>query len=469
MNRFLRFSFFAFTILVAIIFANSCANIIPPTGGPRDSLPPVLVMALPKDSSLNFKTNKIVLTFDEYVELDNNLNEQLVVSPNPVNMPIIQGKLKTVTISLKDSLQPNTTYSINFGNALRDIDEQNVLKNFTYIFSTGNKLDDGTISGNVILAETGKTDSTLIVVLHKNLSDTAVKKLKPEYFAHLDGKGNFEFKYLPYGEFNMYVLPNDYSKKYDDSTKVFAFLNKPVSISESSESITLYAYQQFKEKEKTTANNSTEQTDTKNNAQQKSVRFTTSQESNRQDLLSPLTFTFTKKIKQFDSSKIVLFDTNYKPLNNYNFSFDTSFTKLSMQYTWQEQQFFKLIIQKDAVADSAGNTLFKNDTLNFQTKKESEYGSMRLHFNNIDLSTNPVLLLIQNDAIVQSVVLTSNEWYQRLFRPGEYELRILFDDNKNGKWDAGNFLLKQQPEKVSLIPRKLSAKSNWDNEVDINL
>jgi hypothetical protein len=78
--------------------ATGCANIIPPTGGPRDSLPPVLVSAVPKDSTLNFNTNKIVLTFDEYVQLDNNITENLVVSPNPDNAPLVENKLKTVTV-----------------------------------------------------------------------------------------------------------------------------------------------------------------------------------------------------------------------------------------------------------------------------------------------------------------------------------------------------------------------------------
>ena len=400
------------------------------------------------------------------MQLDNNLNDNLIVSPNPQYTPLIQSKLRTVTITLKDSLQSNTTYSINFGKALKDVNESNIFKNFTYIFSTGNAIDDGRISGNVILAETGKLDTTLIVLLHKNLNDTAIKKDRPYFYTRLDGKGNFQFQNLPAGNFNMYVLPNDYSKKYDDSTKLFAFLNEPVTASASAQSFTLYAFEQEKRKEKPPA---TPAIDTKNTIQANRLHFTTNMESGRQDLLSTLDFTLNKKITKFDSSKIILFDTNFKALNKYSFFADTSFTKFSLQYAWPESQFYKLIIQKDAFSDSAGNMLSKGDTISFQTKRESEYGSIRLHFNNLDLSKNPVLLLVQNDNIVQSVTLLSNEWYQKLFKPGEYELRILFDDNKNGKWDPGNFSTKLQPEKVLQIPRKLTAKSNWDNEVDINL
>ncbi|MEO8174535.1 MAG: hypothetical protein ABI581_15675 [Sediminibacterium sp.] len=134
-----------------------------------------------------------------------------------------------------------------------------------------------------------------------------------------------------------------------------------------------------------------------------------------------------------------------------------------------EKQYFTLILGKDAFTDSAGITLSKADTLQFKTKSEAQYGSVRLHFNNLDLSKNPVLQVIQNKVVVQSVVLTANEWYQRLITPGQYQLRLLFDENKNGVWDAGNFKLHRQPEKVQRIPREITIKANWDNEADINL
>jgi hypothetical protein len=233
--------------IIEIQVQTSCANIIPPTGGPRDSLPPVLVQAVPADSTLNFKTNKVTLSFNEYVQLDNQLMQtNLVVSPNPNQNPIIASHLREVTIRLKDSLKPNTTYSINFGNALKDVNEGNPYKNFTYVFSTGNTLADGELNGQVQLAQTGKADSTLIVILHKNLNDSAIKKLKPDYYTRLDSGGHFHFRYLENGTYNVFVLPNDFTKKYDDSSKTFAFANEPVNISESSgESLMLYAYNEY--------------------------------------------------------------------------------------------------------------------------------------------------------------------------------------------------------------------------------
>lgn len=459
---------FSLILLISIITGSGCANIIPPGGGPRDSLPPVLVNALPKDSMVNFNAKKIVLTFDEYVQLDNNMNDNLIVSPYPVNIPTVENKLRTVTVLLRDSLKPNTTYSINFGRGIKDVNESNVAKNLTYVFSTGPTLDKGTLSGTVTLAESGKKDSTLLVVLHNNLSDTSIRKNNPVYLARLDSAGRFIFRFLAPGTYNVFVLPNEYSKKYDDSTKMFSFLDAPVKIDSTPQSVTLYAYQEVKASDKKKAAAAEAAGGNKKKPKEvPKLKVSTSLNAGPQDLLSPLIMAPTNKVAKFDSTKVTLSDTSFVPLKGYTFSTDTSFNNFSVNYNWVENTFYKMVIQKDAFTDTLGQTLEKSDTLTFKSKKESEYGSIRLHFTNIDLSKNPVILLLQQDKITNAVPLTSNEWYQRLFKPGEYELRVLYDKNKNGVWDPGNYNAKTQPEIVDLIPRKLIIKANIDNEVDV--
>lgn len=470
MNKFIGFLFLIILLIIQIQVQTSCANIIPPTGGPRDSLPPVLVNAVPKDSTTSFHSKTIVLTFDEYVHLSDKVNEEFIVSPNPESLPFPENKLRTVTIKLKDSLKPNTTYSLDFGNSIQDVNENNPVKNFVYVFSTGSSIDVGTISGNVTLAETGVADSTLIVVLHENLNDSAVKKLRPDYYTRLDSSGNFRFRFLPHKTFNIYVLPNDYTKRYDDSTKMFAFYNSAVNVDSNNERVKLYAYQQEKPQDKNTATQTAAPPSKKGEKEEdKRLKVSTGLESSKQDILSDLELTFNRNVKQFDSSKVVLSDTNFQAVSGFTIRRDTSLTKFFIHYNWLENESFKLVLQKEAFADSAGNTLGKNDTISFSTKRESDYGSVRLHFNGLDLAKNPVLQLVQNDKVTKSVPLASIEWYEKLFQPGDYELRILFDDNKNGIWDPGNFDEKKQPETVQRIPRKLTIKPNWDNEVDINL
>ena len=95
---------------------------------------------------------------------------------------------------------------------------------------------------------------------------------------------------------------------------------------------------------------------------------------------------------------------------------------------------------------------------------------VRLRFPNLDLAKNPVLQFVQGGEVIKSYVFISKEYTVRLFTPGEYDLRILFDENKNGKWDPGQFFgIRRQPEKVIPIIRKLTVKANWDNEIDISL
>ncbi len=443
---------------------SSCANIIPPSGGPKDTTAPVLVGALPADSSLHFTTKKITLNFDEFVQLSSNFGDEIVVSPYPLLPPLFEARLKTVTIKLRDTLKPNTTYSIDFGKAIQDVNELNTIKNFDYVFSTGNYIANGTLSGKVIEAETGETDSTLIVVLHSNLQDSAVKKLRPDYYAKLNGSGNFVFHHLPNEAFSVYVLPNDYSKKYEDSTKMFAFLNEPVKVDSSRQSITLYAFQEFKQKEKPVVEAPKK---TKKNAEPEVMNISIST-SGVQDILVPLSIYTNRKVADFDSSKIILSDTNYKPIP-VRWLADTSGKQFTMQYAWIPERDYILVVEKEAFKDSAGIMPAKNDTLQFRTKPVADYGNILIRFANLDLSKNPVLQFVQGSDIIDSIPLMQKEWSRKIFPPGDYTIRILYDENKNGVWDPGNFDTKKQPEITILIPRKVTVKANWDNEVDIKL
>jgi hypothetical protein len=155
-----------------------------------------------------FPEKKITLDFDEYIQLQN-ANQELIISPVPKEEPAIESKLKTLTIRIKDTLEANTTYTLNFGNAIRDINEGNIARNFTYIFSTGSTFDSLTLSGKVVLAVNGKVDTTIIVMLHKNGDDSAVVNEKPRYLTRLDSSGNFRFRNLPSGTFYIYALQDE--------------------------------------------------------------------------------------------------------------------------------------------------------------------------------------------------------------------------------------------------------------------
>jgi hypothetical protein len=465
--RFQLIKLFVFALCYGIcINMSSCANIIPPGGGPRDSLPPKLITALPKDSAVNVNPKLITLNFNEYLTLQN-VNENLIVSPTIKNNPLVDSKLRTITIKIKDTLDPNTTYSLHFGESIKDVNEGNILRNFKYVFSTGKTIDDYSYKGRVYLAEKGKVDTTLLVILHNNLDDSAIVKERPRYYTRINGKGEFSFTNLSAGIFRVYVLPNDYSKKYDDSTKLFAFRSDDLVISNNTPYDTLYAYEAFKTVEKITKPT---ETAGKNSKEDKRLKYAADFEGGQQDLLSNLNLNFNKKLQSVDSSKIAFCDSNYKALKGYRIELDTSKTKLSFIYPWKELSSFRIVIQKDAIADTSGITLPKTDTIRFITKKEADYGSIKLRFTNLNLSKHPVLQVVESDYIVESIPLTSYELIRKLYKPGNYDLRILYDTNQNGIWDPGSFgKIKKQPEIVKLISKVFSVRSNWDNEVTIGL
>ena len=241
-GKLISFFSLALVIFITTTFGPGCANIIPPQGGPKDSIPPKLVKATPGDSAKNFTGSRITFSFDEFVEVQN-IQENLLVSPTPKTTPEVNGKLNTVTVKLKDALEPNTTYSLNFGDAIKDFNEGNIMKGFTYIFSTGRYIDSLELRGKVVLAETGKTDSTLVVMLHTSSDDSAVVKEKPRYVAKLDGKGNFVFKNLPPKKFYLYALKDESGTRlYSGDKQLFAFADKPITVQSNTETVTLYAY-----------------------------------------------------------------------------------------------------------------------------------------------------------------------------------------------------------------------------------
>jgi len=438
-----------------------CAQIGTPTGGPKDTIPPVLVYAYPALKTVNFKSNKILLTFNEYVDVQE-VQSNVLVSPFPKNYPNITFKLKTVTIKLKDTLKENTTYAINFGNAIRDNNEGNPYKNFTYVFSTGNTIDSLELYGKVVMAESGKVDSTLSILLYRNAHDTIVQTRKPDYLTKLNGQGSFTFTNLSQGTYKIYALKdNDGGKTYNSPIEIFAFNDSSILVADSTQQINLFAYAEEKDKKPTTAADKP--------AADKRLKYTNSLSTFQQDLVSNLTLTFNRPIKILDENQISITDTNYKKIMGAKLFLDSTQKIIQIKTPWAEDTRYNLLIGKDAIKDTFNTSIFKSDTIRFTTKKASDYGTLLIRFSNYDTAKQPVLQFLRNDEVVKSVVINATSWSNKLVEPGEYELRVLYDKNRNGLWDPGNYKMKLQPEKAITLDKKLSIKANWDNEREIKL
>ena len=373
----------------------------------------------------------------------------------------------------------NTTYTINFGNAIKDFNESNPLKDFTYTFSTGKYIDSLEFSGNVILAESGKIDTTLIVMLHTNPADSAVRNERPRYIAKLDSKGSFTFKNLPPKTFYVYALKDDGgTRRYFSNKQVFAFADQPVVVDGKTSPLTLYAYS---EKDTTGIPSITAPSTRTAPARERigrtgvttleRLRYQTNLLNATQDLLTSFIMTFEQPLKFFDSTKISLYtDSTFTPVPDsaYSFKYDSTSRQATLKNTWKENVRYHIILEKDFAEDKSGKKLLKTDTLSFTTKKMSEYGQLKLKFRNLDMAKNPVLLFVVNENIVKTVRLTNAEFSSAVFLPGDYELRILYDTNRNGVWDPGQFFgKKRQPELVKPIDRRITVKAAWENEFEI--
>ena len=474
------FFLFLFGSIIGLLASSGCANIVPPLCGPRDTIPPRLLYVNPHDSAKHFNTNKIVFYFDEYID-PKDVRTELIVSPVAKTDPIVDARLRTLTVRLKDTLQPNTTYSLNFGNAIRDVNEGNILKNFTYVFSTGNYLDSMQLSGNVLIAATGKTDSTLIVMLHRKLDDSAVVKDKPRYIARLDSMGRFRFRFIEPGTYALYALKDEGgTRKYLSPSQLFAFSDTPVVIGPNTPSTTLYAYTEpdttrHTSKSSSSGNRSgnTATRPEKEKKEDKRLQFQLNLSNGEFDVLDTLKLSFPHRLKVFDSTKIRFTDDGYKDIDtrSYRWKRDTTGRLFVMTYVWPTDVKYHLIFAKDFAEDSSGRKLLKTDTISFHTKKDIDYGEVKVRILNLDLSKKPVLQFVVQDAVKFShAFTTSREFRQLLFAPGEYELRVLYDTNGNGVWDPGQFFGKhRQPERVIPIKKKLTVKANWDNDIDVTL
>lgn len=453
-------------LFVSTALFSRCAQIVAPTGGPKDTLPPVLLQATPPDSSLHFKAKEIELVFNEYIQLKD-LQKEMIISPNPKKQPEIRARLRSLSIKWNDTLKPNTTYIINMGNAVEDNNEGNPLTNFRYVFSTGDYLDSLEISGKIQDAETGLPDSLMAVMLYPvsdtgHAGDSIVTQEKPLYYTRTKGDGTFLFQNLPHGTFHLFAL-NDANGdlQYNDTTEAFAFQEQPLKVDSSLRGIDLYA---FLEK----ANKPAAETAPDSGKKPTELKYSVVLNSGRQDLNKPLEITFAAPIKNIDSTKILLQEDTTFHSAPFRFGMDSSAKEASLTYSWKENMTYRLILDSSFATDTSGLTVKKRDTVNFQSKSLSDYGTLTLHFTNIpaDTSGQYVIQLFRDKDFLTSSPLKGSIWKQGYLDPGDYQVRVLKDDNRNGQWDRGCYYCadKRQPEKVMPLPNKFTVKANWDND-----
>ena len=220
--------------MLTAFLAQRCANAVAPTGGPKDDKPPVVVEAVPENHCINFNGKKIEITFDEYITLEN-ANQNVLISPPLSEKPDIKLKNKTVVIKFKEDLMPNTTYTINFGTAIKDFHEGNLFKDYIYSFSTGDYIDTLRIAGKVLNANDKKPVENAYVSLYAadcdNLDSLPMSTI-PHYITKTDKEGNFRLEGLADKKYLVFALKDANANLYFDlPNEEVAFLDTLVEAS----------------------------------------------------------------------------------------------------------------------------------------------------------------------------------------------------------------------------------------------
>ncbi|GGG91464.1 hypothetical protein GCM10011416_05140 [Polaribacter pacificus] len=225
-----------FVIILLIFLTSNCAKKGRPSGGKKDSIAPMMVTANPPYKTLNFKENKIKIYFDEFIILKD-VNKQFIVSPPLKYTPTIEPQgaaSKSITIKFKDTLQANTTYTINFGNSIEDNNENNPLKGFHYIFSTGNYIDSLYTSGSVKDAYESTTSKNINILLYKidsSYQDSIVYLKKPNYVTNTLDSSLFRLNNLEKGSYKLIAM-KDAANNYlfNPKSDKIGFVEQPLSL-----------------------------------------------------------------------------------------------------------------------------------------------------------------------------------------------------------------------------------------------
>jgi uncharacterized protein (DUF2141 family) len=526
-----------FLLVLSIL---GCANRQMPQGGPRDHDPPKLLKATPPNMTRNFTAKTIQLDFDEYFKL-NNIYTEITMSPTPAKNPEYKKKGKSIIINFKDSLEKNTTYVINFGKAIADVTEGNILKNFTYVFSTGQHIDSLSISGKVINTLTGERDKDATVMLFTLKQDSLLfGKKRPTIFTNTDTAGNFVLNNLHPDDYRIYALKEQTgaNKIYDNDKELIAFSKKNIHLTTDTSNVELKLFKANPDKFKLvenrfdadgkmffTFNKLLDSPSLKiiyppDYDKYKIVEFSKSKDTATlymrnmdfdsvsmifYDKGKPLDTTFKRKQKKETFVRILNFKFNInsnlklKPgvdftitssypidtfdpggielkedstdVSNFTVEKDSVSTRLfKIKYRWKQNSHYILTIDDNAFTDIYGDKN-KKQSRPFDIDKAENYSLLTLAVTVPDSAKQYIVQLLNDkkDILKQDVIRKNTSLVYRNYITGKYSVRVIYDDNKNGKWDSGNVKQKLQPEPIWNDTEIITLRPNWEQNTPITI
>ena len=520
-------------IVLTSLAAVSCAQKGSITGGLKDTIPPTIVSSSPKNLSTNFSGKEIRINFSEYIKIKD-VNKQLIISPPLKSQPNIVpagSASKFINISIRDTLQPNTTYSFNFGQSITDNNEGNAMNQFKYIFSTGPYIDSLSIGGVVKDAYEKNVDNFVSVMLYEaneKYKDSVVYKDFPRYITNtLDSLRTFKLENLKAGKYLLVAMKdkgsnNKYNPKDDKIGFIKHFITvpndtlfeidlfketlplkavKPIQVSGNRLLLPYEGKQDFKLSKPTIVlknNNEIVETIvtqfpkkdslqvwykplkadslslevTKENYNKK---FTFRVKDQKKDTLNITAaqngvINFRDRFTLESSTPLVKFDKSKMKLINKDslaVDFATEYNeleqKLYLDFKREPLEKYNFTFLPGALTDFFDKA---NDTLSYKltTREYEDYGNLVLNL--VNVKRFPIIVELTNkkgDKILASDYSEGNTKLEfNHIEPDSFTIRIIYDDNKNKVYDAGNYLEKQYAEEVNYLQEGFDVRANWD-------
>ena len=525
-------SYQLFCLLFVLVLV-SCAKRGSITGGDKDTIAPVLKASFPKNLTTNFNGKEIKLVFDEYVKLKN-VNKQLIISPPMKNQPDIlpYNASKVITIKIKDTLKPNTTYSFNFGQSLEDNNEANPYSQFKYVFSTGTYIDSLKINVKVKDALEKKVANFVSIMLYEvneKFNDSTIYKETPRYITNtLDSLKVVQIENIKAGKYLLVALKDNGNNKFNPKTDKIGFQKQYITIPND----TIFELALFKEKlpfkaikptqesanrllmgyegnpkgAKVTVKNGAEiipsivtQFPKKDSLQVwfKPIKadslhvafskdkfkedFTVKLKKQKADTLSisaeftgnlPLREKFTLNsnipLLNFDKSKISIKNKDSLAVD-FTIENDEFHQKLLLNFKKEPLEKYQISFLPGALTDFYEK---QNTILKYTiaTKNSSDYGNLKVILEHVKKFPVIVELTDKEGKVIATEYTEKNNIVEFLaVEPAVYTLRIIYDDNKNGIWDTGSYIEKRQTEEVIYFPKEIDVRANWDVEQPFEL
>ncbi|MEE1252497.1 MAG: Ig-like domain-containing protein [Bacteroidales bacterium] len=457
MNRILLVFFIS-----CLIF--SCAKIVTPSGGAKDSTPPLMLKSKPEANSTNFSGKEIDIVFDEFIVLDNP-TQKILISPQITPAPEIMADLKTIKIKGIDSLRENTTYIIDFADAIKDYNEGNRLNGFSFAFSTGENIDTMWYEGRVLEAFNLTPIANKFVLLYSNFDTSYMRTKTSDYLTRTDSNGVFRFRNLAEKDYKLLVLDDkNQNKIYDLPNEGIGFSTKVLKpyLADSTANDKLlkqiFYYSDFVEKVEETPISKPQKTVTDSLfAISKYEKDTVDYYNNAYQIV----FKDTLTKENFSALLIENSDTlqvEFLKKNDTLYSLNADL-KTATQY--------EIIIEKNTVFNTLkqSNREFKHK---FYYSSEQDYGALTLNFkDSISFDACHIFYLynLAGNLVREEYVEKEEEKISfKNLKEGAYKVKVAIDENCNKTWDKANFELQQENEKVLIYNKVTAVKRGWEIE-----